>query len=249
MEFALSLPSVLTLWSILGRVDKNMKSYKGAQVSKDDIFRAFSAILDFNVPELFINPAKPYKAQKTSHNLLVRNEFGELSFMSQADLSAFAVKFVFLRENYDKNHEIRNENVQALAEKFEKSSGNQLVDGLVGEIKRISDTASVEHLAVSKRLSKTINATQEPFSPDKIKPELRKSLLSKSPLKSVKETKTESGEETGNIMMIREVAKKRASKIVMATEDEYDPNKKWEVKPEMGGVIKESHYALVKDED
>ena len=45
-------------------------------------------------------------------------------------------------------------------------------------------------------------------------------------------------------MMIREVAAKRASKIVMDTEDEYDPNKKWEINPTVGGVIKASMYNL-----
>ena len=121
LEFCMSLPNVMLLWTILAKVSVK-KNYKSTTVELKDTFRALVAVLCLQVPEMVSDTHNKRKAVKTSHSLLHRNcsgEGDELCFVSHDDLIKFSMKFVSLKDNYLKNRQIREANLAQLADGFE----------------------------------------------------------------------------------------------------------------------------------
>lgn len=107
LEFAISLPMVVLLWNVLTKIVPITKKVPD-KANKYDLFIILAAIL--NLPSDSIIDSTNSKT-RTVNPLLFRNKQGEIVFNSFEDMQKFTLQFISLKIGYNKNEDIRIQNL------------------------------------------------------------------------------------------------------------------------------------------
>ena len=103
LEFALALPNVNLLWTVLAKLSKNQNNYKSPTVQREDMFRVLAAAMQYEVADLLVPENEKTVAEITPELKVYRNLEGDVCFMNYSEMNRFGMKFIGMQSSYNKH--------------------------------------------------------------------------------------------------------------------------------------------------
>lgn len=103
LEFALALPNVNLMWTVLAKLNKNQNNYKSLSIHRSDFFRVLAATMQYEVPDLLVPEHEKTTVEVTPELKVYRSHDGDLCFMNYPEMDRFGMKFVGMKSSYNKH--------------------------------------------------------------------------------------------------------------------------------------------------
>ena len=156
IEFALSLPMVDLLWTILVKIVPLSKKQPD-KANKYDLFILLAAILGLQSDQMIDGTSTK---SRTVNPLLFRNKQGEIVFSSFDELQKFTIKFISLKIGYNKNEEIRTAILTEFQEIFMEKQMAQKAEKIDNFKKRV--TSAKPEISTFKSPGKKMSVIEKP---------------------------------------------------------------------------------------